>query len=164
MWYKIVLIGVNTLCSTVTRLCERGGIEGYKTNHSLQVTAATRLFHKGIDEQLMMERTGHRSVDGVRAYKQTCPEQHDKLSHVLQGLSPSKKCKLDDTQINKDMTAVSKVEGDKENIYQQSDAMPMLPVQSSPKQPTLNFSNCHTISINLELFISFILKNWVTWV
>ena len=35
VWYKIIPIGVNTLHSTVARLCERGDIEGYKTNHSL---------------------------------------------------------------------------------------------------------------------------------
>jgi hypothetical protein len=68
-----------------------------------------------------MERTGHRSIDGVRAYKRTCPEQHEKLSHVLQGLSPYKKCKLDDsenTKISKDMTVGSKMEENKENIDQ----------------------------------------------
>ena len=83
--------------STVSKLCQKGGIDGYKTNHSLRVTAATRLFHEGIDEQLIMERTGQRSIDGVRTYKRTCSEQHAKLSDVLHGSSSSasKKPKLD---------------------------------------------------------------------
>ena len=83
MWFKNQPIGVHTLASTVKRLCEKAGIEGYKTNHSLRVTTATRLFQSGADEQLIMERTGHRSTDGVRAYKQSCPEQAERLSKVL---------------------------------------------------------------------------------
>ena len=69
VWFKTTPMGINTLRSTVKSLCARSGVEGYKTNHSLRVTAATRLYHKGVDEQLIMERTGHRSLDGVRSYK-----------------------------------------------------------------------------------------------
>uniref|UniRef100_A0A1X7VRV2 Tyr recombinase domain-containing protein n=1 Tax=Amphimedon queenslandica TaxID=400682 RepID=A0A1X7VRV2_AMPQE len=50
---------------------EMGGIKGVKTNHSLQATAATRLYKEGVDEQLIMERIGHHSIDGVRSYKRT---------------------------------------------------------------------------------------------
>ena len=34
-------------------------------------TAATRLYNAGVDEQLIMETTGHRSLEGVRSYKRT---------------------------------------------------------------------------------------------
>ena len=89
VWYKTIPIGIKSLRSTVSKLCQKGDIDGYKTNHSLRVTAATRLFHEGIDEQLVMERTGQRSIDGVRTYKRTCSEQHAKLSDVLHGSSSS---------------------------------------------------------------------------
>ena len=56
-------VGHNTLSKTVKRLCAAAGIEGYKTNHSLRVTAATRLFKSGVDEQLIMSMTGHRSIE-----------------------------------------------------------------------------------------------------
>ena len=52
-------IGHNTLGKTVSRSCTMSGIKGFKTNHSLRVTAATRLFHAGVDEQLIIKRTGH---------------------------------------------------------------------------------------------------------
>lgn len=58
-------------------------IEGYKTNHSLKATAATRLFQAGIDEQLIMEKTGHRSLEGVRSYKRTNIKQQENISDVL---------------------------------------------------------------------------------
>ena len=61
----------------------RADITGFKTNHSFRVTIATRLFQSGTSEQLIMERTGHRSVDGVRAYKRTSDEQQKSVSGVL---------------------------------------------------------------------------------
>ena len=36
VWYKNQAIGVNSLSSTVKRLCSVGGVGGYKTNHSLR--------------------------------------------------------------------------------------------------------------------------------
>ena len=58
----------------MTRLCAAAGIGGFKTNHSLRATAATRLYQSGVDEQLVMERTGHRSLEGMRTYKRTSRE------------------------------------------------------------------------------------------
>ena len=65
VWYSTVPVGHNTLSKTVNRMCDAVGIKGFKTNHSLQVTATTRLFHAGVNEQLIMKRTGHHSVDGI---------------------------------------------------------------------------------------------------
>ena len=53
------------------------------SNHSLRVTAATRLFQSGTDEQLIMDRTGHRSIDGIRAYKRISQDQEKEVSSVL---------------------------------------------------------------------------------
>ena len=83
VWYKNQAIGVNSLSTTIKRLCLKGGVGGYKTNHSLRVTSATRLFQSGADEQLIMERTGHRSTDGVRVYKRSSAEQQAMLSKLL---------------------------------------------------------------------------------
>ena len=52
-------------------------------NHSVIVTRATCLFQAGIDEQLIMERTGHRSTDGIRVYKHTNSEQQEQISDIL---------------------------------------------------------------------------------
>ena len=58
IWYSITPLGHNTLSSTVKRLCQAGGITGFKTNHSLHVTNATRLFQSGVDEQLISLELG----------------------------------------------------------------------------------------------------------
>ena len=62
-------------------MCKECGIQGYKTNHSLRATASTRLYMSGIDEQ--MERTGHRSTEGIRSYKRTTMEQKEVVSDIL---------------------------------------------------------------------------------
>ena len=64
-------------------MCKEAGIQGYKTNHSLRATAATRLYASGVDEQLVMERTGHCSTEGIRSYKRTSTEQQQDISDIL---------------------------------------------------------------------------------
>lgn len=54
-WYSKQPLGHNKLAQTVGRLCKAAGIQRYKTNHSLRVTNATRLYASGVDEQLVME-------------------------------------------------------------------------------------------------------------
>ena len=47
------------------------------------VTSATRLSQSGVDEQLIMGRTGHHSIDGIRTYKWVSNKQKEDISHVL---------------------------------------------------------------------------------
>ena len=82
-WFSCVPVGRNKLANVVSTMCKLAGIGGYKTNHSLRATAATRLYSSGIDEQLVMERTGHRSTEGVRSYKRTSSEQQEAVSDIL---------------------------------------------------------------------------------
>ena len=83
LWFSKQPVGHNTLKNTVARLCKAAGIDGFKTNHSLRATTATRLFHHAVDEQLIMQRTGHRSIDGIRSYKRPCMEQQQRISELL---------------------------------------------------------------------------------
>ena len=82
-WFSCVPVGRNKLASVVSTMCKLAGIGGYKTNHSLRATAATRLYSSGVNEQLVMERTGHRSTEGVRSYKRTSSEQQEAVSDIL---------------------------------------------------------------------------------
>ena len=76
----------------MARLCQKAQILGFRTNHSLRAIAASRLIHASIDEQLIMERTGHRSIEGVRSYKRTSDDQREVLFDILN--SGSKELKL----------------------------------------------------------------------
>ncbi|CAC5407722.1 unnamed protein product [Mytilus coruscus] len=64
------------------------GIGGYRTNHSLRASAATRMYDAGVDEQLICEVTGHRS-NAVRNYKRTNEKQKRKINSVIQGRTDS---------------------------------------------------------------------------
>ena len=83
-WFSKQPIGHNKLHTMISSICTTAGIGGYKTNHSLRATSATRLYHEGIDEQLIMERTGHRSIEGIRVYKRTDEQQEKTISNLLQ--------------------------------------------------------------------------------
>ena len=83
-WYQDRPVGLNKLQSMVRQVCEQGGIPGFFTNHSLRATAATRLYHNDIDEQIIQEVTGHRSV-AMREYKRTCDEQKFIASVCIMG-------------------------------------------------------------------------------
>lgn len=56
-WFSRTALGHNTLRDTVKRIYKGAGIQGFKTNHSLKSTTASRLYQAGVDEQLVMERT-----------------------------------------------------------------------------------------------------------
>lgn len=101
---------MHQLAKTVSKLCSKAGFKGFFTNHSLRATAATRLYNAGIDEQLVTEKTGHRS-NAVRSYKRTSDDQQSAVSSILQG----NKCKYpklitDDIETGKPGTSVEGVE------------------------------------------------------
>ena len=53
------------------------------SNHSLRATCVSRLYEKGVPEKLIMERSGHLSISGVRSYERTTSEQQKSVSDVL---------------------------------------------------------------------------------
>ena len=55
--------GWNYLGSLVKEVCKEAGIEGEKSNHSLRVTGATRMWEANVPEKLIQQRTGHRSSE-----------------------------------------------------------------------------------------------------
>jgi hypothetical protein len=85
IWYTGRPIGKNQLSRLISTICTAVGITGNKRNHSLKATCATRLYQANVDEQMIMERTGHRSLAGVRAYKRTSNVQIENSSALLGG-------------------------------------------------------------------------------
>ena len=81
MWYQKMAIGHNVLTNTVGPLCEVAGFKGHYMSHSLHATTATRLFEfeAGVDEQLIMQCTRHRSTDAVQSYKRVTRIFGDKM-------------------------------------------------------------------------------------
>ena len=85
-WFCKVSIGHNVLQQMIPNLFKAAGIQGHFTNHSLRATSATRLVEAQIDEQLIMQSTGHSST-AVRAYKRIGEKLHQMLLTIcLQGI------------------------------------------------------------------------------
>ncbi len=67
-WYIDKPIGINGLRNIIKNMCAKVGLTGRFMNHSLRVSAATRLYQCGHDEQMIKLFTGHKS-DSVHYYK-----------------------------------------------------------------------------------------------
>ncbi|XP_048240336.1 uncharacterized protein KIAA1958-like [Haliotis rufescens] len=83
VWFADAAVGIHPLRSTVSRLCKAAGFSGFYTNHSLRATTATRLYDSGVDEQLIAEKTGHKSI-AIRSYKRTSKEMADTVDSIVQ--------------------------------------------------------------------------------
>ena len=84
-------------------MCKNAGITGYRTNHSLTATAATRLHQSGsVEEQEIIERTGHKSIEAVRSYKRSSHEQLE-VSDILNNGNSKKRISYNDTVLEIDI-------------------------------------------------------------
>lgn len=86
VWYCCQRIGENKLSRIVNVLCNRAGLRGHRTNHSLRASSASRLYENNFDEQVVCETTGHRS-NAVRSYKRTPASMKRSASFTIQGIS-----------------------------------------------------------------------------
>ena len=111
------------------------GISGFKSNHSLHATAASRLYHSNTDKQLIMAVTGHKSSDGVRSYKRTSDNQFKVVSDKL------REKEQDDTCPSPKRKNISTDIDEKENIPCHSNV-------SMP--PCLTVSGCGSVVININ--------------
>ena len=53
------------------------------TMHSLRATAASELFHAGVPEKVIQQRTGHLSLGGLRQYEKVTTTQQQAVCRVL---------------------------------------------------------------------------------
>ena len=84
-WYYNIPVGRNLLSRMVPDLYSEAGLSCRKTNHSLQVSSATRLFEAGVPEKVIQQRTGHRSLEALRMYERVTEQQEQAVSKILSG-------------------------------------------------------------------------------
>ena len=80
--FSKVPLGMNSISQIIPKAAEKARLTGNFTGHSAKATCATSLYQSNVDEQLIMERTGHRS-QAVRAYKRTSADQQKRISSLL---------------------------------------------------------------------------------
>ena len=84
IWYSCQPRGRHMLGEVFKKLCKLAGFSGRRSNHSCRASTATCMYDSGADEQLICERTGHRSI-AVRSYKRTSNDQLKDVSNMLYG-------------------------------------------------------------------------------
>ena len=62
-WYGQAVVGVNTL-KNMPELCKESCLGIQYANHSLRATAITRMYEGGVPENIIREKSGHRSIKG----------------------------------------------------------------------------------------------------
>ena len=83
-WFSCQPMGIHAIQWVLAGMCMRVGITGKQTNHALKATAATRLYQKGVDEQLIQEHLGNLS-EAMCSYKHTSTELNLQMSDILYG-------------------------------------------------------------------------------
>jgi len=118
------------------------GYEGQYTNHSLKVSTATRLYSAGVDEQLIMDRTSHSSVTGVRTYKRKVEKLQEITSDVLNTANKVGKSAehsvYDQTPVLCNKAATDQPISDTQKV-------------SSGNLPSINVSGRSNITVNINL-------------
>ena len=76
-------MGKNTLATMIKKMCDNAGTSGGHTNHSLRVYGTTTLFHTGVPEKLIQQRTGHRSLEALCQYEHTLESQQLDISNAM---------------------------------------------------------------------------------
>ena len=148
-WFSRNPLGKHKLAKAVATMCKQCGIEGYKTNHSLRATAATRLYSSGVDEQLIMERTGHHSTEGIRCYKHTTTEQQEAVSDIL---SNAKRPCTDIALLSREVASFT---GQSENATitdsnSTTISMPHFSASKTDHTGGFHFTSCSNITINFK--------------
>ena len=70
-WFTPVPIGRNVLGQMMKAMATAGKLEKAVTNHSLRSYGVSKMFRGDVPKKLIMERSGHRSLKGVRQYERT---------------------------------------------------------------------------------------------
>ena len=82
--------------------------------HSLRRTCVTRLYRQGADDQQIMSMTRHRSIDGLRMYKEIGSDQEEEISKMIR---PCKKLKKEDKDTIIDGCKISESAGRNTGTY-----------------------------------------------
>ena len=83
-WYCKSRVGVNKLKTIITEISVEAGLPVHYTNHSLLATAVTRMYNTGVPENLIAEKSGHRSLKALRAYEKTSEDQEKLAGQSIQ--------------------------------------------------------------------------------
>ena len=83
-WFTAVPVGRNVLGQMMKAMATEEKLEKAVTNHSLRSYGISKTFRGDVPEKLIMEKSGHRSLEGVRQYERTSALQEVQVCKVLE--------------------------------------------------------------------------------
>lgn len=91
-WYKNIPVGKNELGKWTNREAKKAGLDTATkkiTNHSLRATAVSQLAKSGVDEQQLIQITGHSSAKSISSYLQMDKNHHENIVAKMRDSSPN---------------------------------------------------------------------------
>ena len=82
-WFLNVPVERNTLAGMMKTMALKGSLDKTVTNHSLRAFGVTKMFQCQIPEKLIMEHSGHRSLQGLHQYERTTDSQEMQVCQIL---------------------------------------------------------------------------------
>ena len=82
-WFLNIPIGRNTSAGIMKTMVQEGSLDNTVTNHSLKAYGVMKACQCQVPEKLIMERSGHRSLQGLRQYERTTDSQEMQVCQIL---------------------------------------------------------------------------------
>lgn len=82
-WFINQPMGKNTLSNIIKSMTDEAGIQGRKVNHSARKTGITTLIHAGVQNTLVQQHSGHKSLSSINNYSSASFQQQKDMSKVL---------------------------------------------------------------------------------
>ncbi len=158
IWYSCQPIGIQTLLKIVAKLCDRIGLEGKQTNHSLRSTLATWLYDHGIKEQWISEITGHKGIT-IRNYKLTSSKQQAEVSDILYGKKGKKPQAMSTVSKLPEISNMHETIDESWNLINVN--LPKINIQTSPIEvnPVVNINKTDLVMQNGNIVLPLIILN-----
>ena len=139
-WFTSVLVGRNTLGKMLQNMCDEGGVQGKKTNHSLRTYAATELFQAGVSEKVIQNHSGHHSLEGLRKYERISEEQKQNAYRVLAPYAEKEQTSMQDST-----PSTSQLSPMQQNVM-------LMNSQQKQQQPTCSFSGTSLSGCTINVY------------
>ncbi|CAC5377815.1 unnamed protein product [Mytilus coruscus] len=82
-WFINQPMEKNTLFNIIKSRTDEAGIQGRKVNHSARKTGITTLIHAGVQNTLVQQHSGHKSLSSINNYSSASFQQQKDMSKVL---------------------------------------------------------------------------------
>lgn len=149
IWYKQTHYGSNKVGNFMKDIEKSVKVElpfGLLTNHSGRKTVAQILQDANIPEDAIMGVTGHKSIQGIRAYKEVNKKQHlAAMDTLINAIEPSRSILTDSTSKNANVDVQPKISSSifttTSEFSSANDIQKKLPI----------FNNCHFNNVTFKL-------------